>query len=81
LYYPNGVSQVNAGIQPLAATVAFVHSDRLINIGYLDANGIMNSATSVALAQEGDEWPTGPFCMWMPFQIGQAKRHAAETAA
>lgn len=80
-YYPSGKSQLDADIQPLAATIAFVHSDRLINIGYLTANGIAYSNTSVQLVQEGDEIPSGPFCKWMPFQLGQAKKYEAEAAA
>ena len=74
-YYPSGKSQLEAGTQPLSAQVAYVHGDRMINIGYLDHNGTASSKTSVTLVQEGDEIPEHGFCMWMPYQIGQAKKH------
>lgn len=35
--------------------------------------------TSVLLLQEGNERPSGGgFCEWMPYQIGQAKKHEAD---
>lgn len=80
-YYQGGKNQHDDGRQPYAATVAYVWNDRLINIGYFNTSGIASSATSVPLIQEGDELPGGAFCMWMPFQVGQAKRHAAVDVA
>lgn len=74
-YYPGGEQQLKHD-QPNDATIARVHSDRLINIGYRDANGESGNASSVPLVQEGDEFPHGPFCMWMPFQQGQARAQA-----
>lgn len=66
-YYPNGKGPGNP---PLAATIAFVHSDTMINIGYLDQNGGHRSATSVTLLQH--EYETAPpwnsFAEWMPYQ-------------
>jgi hypothetical protein len=60
--------------QPLDAGIAYVHSDRLINISVADQNGVMHSRTSVPLVQEGDKRPDGGgFCEWMPYQVGQAK--------
>lgn len=54
--------------QPFAATVSYVHSDRMINIGYLDADGVQHNATSVALVQPGDDMsvpmPSNGFCEW-----------------
>ena len=65
--------------QPFAALVAYVHSDRMVNLVVFDHNGISFPATSVVLVQEGDSKPDGaPFCGWMPYQIGQAKKHAAD---
>ena len=62
--------------QPLSASIAYVHSDRCINIGYLDANGIAHNATSVTLLQDDDPVPaTGYYAKWMPYQVGQAKKH------
>jgi hypothetical protein len=59
--------------QPFAAMVAYVWNDRMINIGYLDKNGVHANATSVPLLQDDDAEPEGGFyCQWMPYQIGQA---------
>jgi len=60
---------------PLAAMIAYVHSDTLINIGYVDQNGVAGAATSVTLLQEGDLKPeNGCFCSWMPHPMGQAAK-------
>lgn len=75
-YYPDGKRQLDAGAQPCSAHVAYVHGDRMVNIGYLTHGGIALSMTSVVLVQEGDEIPDGPFCCWMPFQINAAKQEA-----
>lgn len=80
-FYPHGRMPDGSGQQPLAATVAYVHGDRLVNLGYIDAGGMHHSAGSVPLVQEGEEEPAGPFCCWMPFQIGQAKAQQAGGAA
>lgn len=68
--------------QPLAAIVTAVWGDRCVNLAVFGRNGVPMShpPTSVTLVQEGDEKPkAGPYCTWMPYQIGQAKAHAAET--
>jgi hypothetical protein len=51
----------------------------MVNIGYLDANGNSQNATSVKLVQEGDYQEPGEvyYCEWMPYQIGQAKQYPA----
>ena len=73
---PEGVNHTD---QPFAALVTYVWGDRMVNLAVFDHNGVAQSRTSVPLVQEGDELPNGsPFCRWMPFQIGQAKRHDAE---
>lgn len=65
--------------QPLAALVAYVHSDRCINIGGFTANGVPFSRTSVRLLQDGEEAPeNGYYAEWMPFQKGQAAKHDAD---
>lgn len=62
--------------QPFKADVAFVHNDRLINVGYLDHLGQSRPLTSVVLLQDDDAKPEGkPFCVWMPYQVGQAKKY------
>lgn len=68
--------------EPLPALVAYVHSDRLVNLALFDHAGAAHRRTSVTLLQEDDETPhtsEGPYATWMPYQLGQAEK-AAETA-
>lgn len=80
-YYPApGDSLVHSLGQPLAAHVANIHSDRLVNLMVIDAMGIPHARPSVVLIQDGDPMPNGPYCVWMPYQKGQAaKTEALET--
>lgn len=65
----------------LAAIVAHVHSDRLVNLAVFDANGVPHSRTSVPLLQDDDVAPAyGYYAEWMPFQKGQAAKQEAEAA-
>jgi hypothetical protein len=73
--------------QPFAALVAYVHSDRCINVGAFDANGTPFAACSVALLQDDDPIPAGGYyATWMPYQKAVAKGeipptlHAEQTA-
>jgi hypothetical protein len=65
--------------QPLAAHIAHVWGDRMVNLMVIDANGEIYNKTSVTLVQEGDlapvEW--GRYCEWMPYQKGQAAKTEA----
>lgn len=62
--------------QPLAAMVAYVHHDRMINVVFFDQHGDSHSATSVPLLQDDDLKPEqGYFACWMPYQKGQAAKH------
>lgn len=64
--------------QPFAATVAFVHGDREINVGYLCHVGHTYQAEKVILLQDDDAKPEGkPFATWMPYQKGQAAKTEA----
>jgi hypothetical protein len=68
----------------LPALVAHVHNDRLINIAVFDANGrpYPDGMQNVRLVQPGDDAPSGNYCTWMPYQVGQArKQEAAERQA
>jgi hypothetical protein len=65
------------GRKPLAAIVTHVFNDALVNLSVFDSNGVPHSRTSVPLVQ-GDEprREHGYFCSWMPYQVGQAAKHA-----
>ena len=60
--------------QPEAAFIAYVHSDRMINVGGFDANGQPFGVTSVQLLQEDDVSHGGTTAEWMPYQKGQAAK-------
>jgi hypothetical protein len=65
------------GRKPLAAIVAHVFSDALVNLAVFDSNGMSHSRTSGPLVQEGEAEPEhGYFCSWMPYQVGQAAKQA-----
>lgn len=83
-FHPNNVSPTNDGIQPLAALVAYVWGDTLVNIAGFDSNGLPFARTSVILVQDDSPVPlTGgaPWCEWMPYQKGQAAKTEALEAA
>ncbi len=70
--------------QPLAATVAHVWHDRMVNLSVVDQAGAQFRRTSVQLLQQGDERPRtseGPFAEWMPYQLGQAAKAAEPVTA
>ena len=70
------------GTGPLAAIVTHVWGDRCVNLAVFDSNANQSSVTSVMLLQDDDEKPeSGRFATWMPFQIGQAKKHQNEAAS
>lgn len=66
--------------QPYSAQIAYVWSDSLINIGYLDRYGVASSATIVYLWNGEGDRPACPHCEWMPYQQGQAKKEAEASA-
>lgn len=61
---------------PYAAVIAHVWSDHLVNLAVFDANGVAHGRTSVALLHSDETATDSAFCMWMPFQKGQAKAQA-----
>lgn len=79
--YPNlqfmrerGLSYDGGGV-PLAATVAYVHGDRMVNLSAVDQRGIQFAMQSVPLMQEGDVPGDGQtYAAWMPYQKGQAAK-------
>ncbi len=82
-FHPQQGDPIHGSDQPLAATVAYAHNDRLINIGLIDHRGVHHSRMRVVLVQDGDEIPKGDYglhasyCEWMPYQKGQAAKHEA----
>lgn len=70
------------GDQPLDATIVCVWGDRYVNLVIFDANGNMFKRTSVVLLQDTDVVSEGcSYAEWMPYQIKQAIKHAAEEVA
>lgn len=67
------------GDAPLAAIIAHVWSDVLVNLAVFDRNGICTGRPSVVLEQ--DDCPVPPaekcYCTWMPYQKGQAAKTEA----
>lgn len=67
---------------PEAATVCYVHNERLVNLRVIDHGGNARSETSVQLRQPEDLPCPVPYCEWMPYQKGQAaKTEQLESAA
>ena len=63
---------------PLAAHVAHVHSDSMVNLMVIDENGNPRSETSVHLRQQAySEVPQSNYCEWMPYQYVQATKTEA----
>ncbi|PIA74299.1 hypothetical protein CDR19_04345 [Ectopseudomonas toyotomiensis] len=61
--------------QPLAAVIAYVHSDTMVNLTVWDQNGEQFSVCSVPLVQDGCDMVVGSFfAKWMPYQKGQAAK-------
>ena len=65
--------------QPLAAQIAYVHNDCMVNLTAWDQNGKQFGITSVQLLQDDDPVPDGAafYCEWMPYQKGQAAKTEA----
>lgn len=71
-FWPEG-APLDPRQQPLSASIAHVHSDECINIGYLNEFGEHDNKTSVPLWQGEGGQPKTAHCQWMPYQVGQAK--------
>lgn len=63
--------------QPLAAIVTRVWGDNMVNLCVFNSSGVPEQRTSVPIVQEGSPHTVGdsPYVEWMPYQIGQAKKH------
>lgn len=65
--------------KPCAAMVTHVWGDRMVNLVVFDSNGAAFGKTGVTLLQDDDAKPEfGYFCAWMPYQVGQATKYAAD---
>lgn len=76
-FWPDGERE-DIAWQPYRADICFVHDERKINISGNDHNGHPFEVQEVQLVQEEDIKPSSCYCTWMPYQVGQAKRHAEE---
>jgi hypothetical protein len=77
LFYPAPDSdRPRVGNDPHAAIITAVWGDACINLSVFDANGTPYAQTSVLLVQEGEPKPSWAYAEWMPYQIGQAKKHS-----
>lgn len=65
-HQPSDVFERNP--QPQAATVCFVHSDRMVNLQVIGHSGVARAQSSVPLRQPEDETPLSHYCEWMPYQ-------------
>lgn len=70
------------GDQPWAAIVTYVYGDNMVNLIAWNPNGDGQPKTSVPIVQEGSSYvaSNSPYVEWMPYQIGQAKKHEADKA-
>lgn len=64
--------------QPMAATVAYVHNERLVNLSVVDHDGNQFGVREVPLIQEGEPLPADSkyHAEWMPYQVKQASKDA-----
>jgi hypothetical protein len=85
-FYP-ATNQATSGFtpptegEPLAAIIArVVDADAgAVHLAVFDGAGVSRSEPYVKLVQEGEKVPAdGRYAAWMPYQIGQAKKHANE---
>lgn len=73
-YWPHKDSRDD---QPWAAIVVKVWDDNMVNLTVFDHDGYGKPKTSVPIVQDGSPHNIGdsPYVEWMPYQIGQAKKH------
>lgn len=71
----------NEPTQPMAAHVAYVWHDRMVNLVAYDHKGKVHALPSVSLIQPGDDVPEGrDFCQWMPHQVKEQGQTLASVA-
>jgi len=73
-FHRSGIEGVCMGAdQPMAAVVAFIHSEKCVNLMVIDHLGGHFCMSGVRVRQDGDPDDSLPYVAWMPFQVGQAK--------
>lgn len=77
-YRPQVEEKIAAHDQPFAATVVHVHSDTCVNVVILNEVGQAVLKAQCVLAQDRPAEPGE--AEWMPYQVGQAKKHEDEAA-
>jgi hypothetical protein len=61
---------------PFKADVIYVWGDRCVNLDVTYPDGTYRFVSSATLVQEGDSVAeAGRYAQWMPYQVGQAKKH------
>lgn len=72
------VYETEEPIHERAAIVTGVTDDRTITVTIFGPRGFadISHGRDILLWQEGDPEPIGRHARWMPYQIGQAKKHA-----
>jgi hypothetical protein len=70
------------GAQPYASMVVYVHDDNMVNLVAFTTDGAPFPAGSVAIVHDGSPYVAGdlPYAEWMPYQVGQARKHADDDA-
>lgn len=77
-YYPGKYDGIpHTPGRPLAAMVAHVHDDHMVNLRVIDQNGDAHARTSVPMVHDGEEKPDSAHCTYMPYQ---AQKHKEEMA-
>ena len=61
-------------------TVLYVHGERKVNLNVIDHRGNQRFIPNVRLVQPGEERPNDWHAVWMPYQVGQAAKHAEAAA-
>lgn len=78
-YYPSDADHHTgdfAAGRPHAAIIAYVHSDRMVNLAVFTVGAGLARRSSVKLLQDGDPAPANErYCEWMPYQKGQAAKN------
>lgn len=81
-YWPaSNENVVRNGDQPMDATIVYVWHDRKVNVIVFDHAGNQLTRPNTMMLQ-GDEMykPIGSYCVWMPYQIGQARAQTPPVA-